>query len=222
MAAYYIIVEGRVTEKIVYERWLSYLNPNLQKVNFATEITNDSYFLLSGNGYPSYIERITLAIDEITELELDCKLAIIIDTEEMSFRDKYNEIESVISTHSENFHQYVIIPQHFCIETWALGNKSIIRRQPISLELKECLEGYNVLRNDPEDMPNFMPTRMNTRAQCAGYYLKRAAIEKKTTYNKSKPHFITSQSYFEKIFSRANEDGHIQSFLTFYNEFKTP
>ena len=47
--------------------------------------------------------------------------------------------------------KYVI--QHFCIETWFLGNKTIFKNKPKDKELNDYLKIFDVRVNDPELLP---------------------------------------------------------------------
>ncbi len=51
----YFLVEGKRTEKKVYPAWLSHLVPSLRRVAFLDEIDVNTYFIFSGEGYPSLI-----------------------------------------------------------------------------------------------------------------------------------------------------------------------
>lgn len=48
-------IEGKRTEKKVYPAWLSILTPHLKKVNIAGDVSDDNYYLISGEGYPFFI-----------------------------------------------------------------------------------------------------------------------------------------------------------------------
>ena len=45
----YILVEGKNTEKKIYPSWLSYLLPQLKRVNFYDQVDKNSYFLMYFN-----------------------------------------------------------------------------------------------------------------------------------------------------------------------------
>lgn len=64
----YILVEGKRTEKKVYPAWLSILTPHLKKVNIAGDVSDDNYYLISGEGYPSLLSHLKNAIDEVNEI----------------------------------------------------------------------------------------------------------------------------------------------------------
>ena len=54
---YYIVVEGKCGERIVYPYWLKYINEDLKQVEYLSELTTDTYYLISGDGYPSYLKN---------------------------------------------------------------------------------------------------------------------------------------------------------------------
>ncbi len=51
----YFLVEGQSTESDVYPAWLSYLIPEMRRVEFFDEARINNYYLFSSNGIP-YIE----------------------------------------------------------------------------------------------------------------------------------------------------------------------
>lgn len=216
----YVIVEGEQSERKVYKKWIQYLNPNLKCVSRSEEIVNNNYIIYSGFGYPFYFEIINSAIEEVNAHGKIDRLVIAVDSDEMSYEEKYCEIES----HITNRHckaQICIIVQHFCLETWALGNKFIISRTPQSEKLREYIKFYDVVENDPELMPAYKREELN-RAQFAVRYLKAALNEKneKLTYSKRNPKVLLNQKYFKRVKNRLETTGHIASFSAFLTAFK--
>ena len=61
----YVVVEGDVGEKRVYETWIPWVNPNLGCVNHIWEIDWDQFAVFSGHGYPQYFSVIDDAIQDV-------------------------------------------------------------------------------------------------------------------------------------------------------------
>ena len=84
----YILVEGRSSEKKIYSSWLSYLLPQLRRVKFYDQVDKNSYFLISGYGYPNIIEHeIDNAIVKIHETGKYNYLVVSLDADEDTVED---------------------------------------------------------------------------------------------------------------------------------------
>jgi len=114
------------------------------------------------------------------------RLVIAVDSEEMSYEEKRREIVDFVASVSVAI-DYRIIVQHFCLETWALGNQVVVTRYPKDERLREYRRYYDVLSRDPELLPGYPPQQLN-RSQFASLYLKKILNEKyrKLTYTKSR------------------------------------
>jgi len=131
---YYIVVEGQKVEPLVYNKWISYLNPRLKPISNISEFYKDNYYIFPGNGYPSYFETINDAIQDVLNNPIIDYLVIAIDSEDMTFEEKYQEMQDFVADYIDKINITIIV-QHFCIETWALGNRLIIRRNPENAQL---------------------------------------------------------------------------------------
>ena len=219
MNNYYIVVEGKKSEKHVYPSWLSYFRPDLRQVNTPNDIEDYTYYLISGMGYPFYFEIIENAITDINDNpQIEC-LVISVDSEEQTLEEKKEEIYNFVKD-KINLNKVKIIIQHFCLETWALGNKVIYKRNPQDRLLREYCRLHNVCINDPELLPHFPKYDLN-RAQLAEDYLKKLLKEKWShlTYNKRKPTALLNERYFLRVLQRFEETNHIRSFGMFLDAF---
>jgi hypothetical protein len=81
-----MIVEGKKTETSVYPAWLSILAPNLQRVSDPRSITDNCYYLFSGEGIPSIYNHVCNAILDVQQINRGYYkfdyLLICLDTEE--------------------------------------------------------------------------------------------------------------------------------------------
>jgi len=73
---FYFLIEGRCTEKKVYSAWLEYTFPHLQQVDKIEDIENNNFYMLAGNGYPSYKRRIIEALENISQLRRPLQIEI--------------------------------------------------------------------------------------------------------------------------------------------------
>jgi hypothetical protein len=214
----YVTVEGK-GEKIVYKKWIKFTNSSLRIVDSIDEVTQNRVFIISGGGYPHYFETIEYGVRDVEGLGLFDLLVISIDSEDMSFNEKYEEVKNFIDNLHTNIN-YKIIVQNFCLETWALGNRNIIPRNPQSTIIRNYINYYNVLLNDPENLPPYPEEELN-RAQFAQKYLRTILNDRyrNLTYLKSNPEVLTDKKFFKRIKSRCLDTNHISSFNGFLEAF---
>lgn len=217
---YYIVVEGKKVEPAVYNKWISYINPELNLISHISKFKENNYLLFAGCGYPNYFNVISTAAQEVLENPIIDYLVIAIDSEDMTYEEKYQEIHNFLSYYIDKI-KIIIIVQHFCIETWALGNKLIIRRNPQNSQLIHYLRYFNVVSNDPELLPPLEEEQL-TRAQFAEKYLRRALNDRyrNLTYSKNRPDVLLHPRYFQQVKLRYDKTNHIQSFGKFLDAFK--
>ncbi len=139
----------------------------------------------------------------------------------MTFDKKYSEIKEYIDNFNNNI-TYKIIVQHFCIETWALGNKKIVKKSPKNETVKKYKKIFDVLKEDPEKLPENKEENLN-RSQFANKYLRKLLNEqyKNLTYTKSNPQVLLHNKYYERVKDRMEKTGHINSFQKFIDVFST-
>lgn len=85
----YIIVEGDKTELSVYPAWMSIIAPNMHQLEHAEDLTDDSYYLFSGQGQPSVFQHVAGAIKDINAINASGVhkydfLLVCVDTEDES------------------------------------------------------------------------------------------------------------------------------------------
>lgn len=214
----YLIVEGN-GEKKVYTHWVPLVNPNLSVVNSLEEVQHNNLIIFSGGGYPNYLEVIEAGVEDVVGNEQLDRLVIAIDSEEMSYEEKRREIEQVVNALGKNL-DYRIIVQHFCLETWALGNKVIVSRNPKDVRLRQYISHFDILDKDPELLPDY-PIEDLSRSQFAARYLTKLLNEKyrSLTYKKGNPKPLVHDMYFKRVKMRLDTTGHIASFEDFLAAF---
>ena len=124
-----VVTEGR-GDKYLYKSWIQYVNPNITYVDRIEDMNDDNFSIVSSGGYPNYYFRvIDRAIDDVHDHGNINRLVISIDSEGMSLEEKEREMSDYLATKSCSVPIFVII-QHFCIETWALGNRRACSANP--------------------------------------------------------------------------------------------
>lgn len=214
----YLVVEGQIGEKKVYSNWIKYINKQMQLVNSIDEISHNSVYIVSGGGYPNYFDIIENAAQDVMTYNID-RLVVAIDSEDMTYEEKHHEVDEFIYNFGLNIN-YKIIVQHFCLETWALGNRIIVSRKPSSERVKKYRQIHDVLVYDPADLPPNMEEGLN-RAQFAERYLRALLNDnyKNLSYSKRNPEVLLHSKYYQRVFDRFTETGHIASFNDFLNAF---
>lgn len=216
----YVVVEGNRTEREVYQYWIPYVNPNLKQIDNVADFDDNHFIIYGGGGYPNYFEIIENAIEDINTYRNIQRLVIAIDSEEMSFEDKYAEVKQFVEPQLCRAEIRIVV-QHFCFETWALGNRKIIGRSIRTEKLSEYTQYYNVTTDDPELLPAYSKEGLG-RVRFALKYLNLALHEQynSLSYSKRKPHALCNPAYFAQVKTRATMTDHIQSFHAFLDAFR--
>jgi hypothetical protein len=215
----YLVVEGPVGEKRVYTHWIPLVNPALKVVKHIDQIVSDNVIIYSGGGYPNYFNVIEAGILDVSSNKNIDRLVIAIDSEEMSYEEKRQEIDDFIGTFGVKM-DYKIVVQHFCLETWALGNQVIVSRNTGDTAIRQYRGYFDVLKYDPALLPAYPPEDLN-RSQFAELYLRRLLNDKykNLTYSKRNPTALFNNKYFERVKTRFDSTGHISSFEDFLKAF---
>ncbi len=218
----FVTVEGKV-ELRVYKRWIPFVNPKMTCAgNKVFDLNTDNFAIISGGGYPQYLDVIRDAIADINSVDNVDRYVVAVDSEEMARVEKLAELQSFIENECDSCTVPIyIVVQHFCIEAWALGNRRVGPRNPQSEKLKRYKEFFCVYENDPELLPTYRP-RHSTRAQFAADYLDTMLKDQvpKLNYSKRNPRVLYRKSYFDEVKERLDTTSHIASFGSFWEAFK--
>jgi hypothetical protein len=215
----YLVVEGPVGEKRVYSSWVPLVNPNLIVKESIVDVTHNCLYIISGGGYPNYFDVISDGVKDVSDTHLFDRLVVAVDSEDMSYDEKREEVVDFIEGFGMRV-EYRVIVQHFCLETWALGNRVIVTRYPQNPNIRIFRRIFDVLTEDPELLPD-LPDELLTRAQFAEKYLRGLLNEKyrNLTYSKRNPTALLNYLYFERVKSRFIDTRHIASFNDFLQAF---
>jgi len=215
----YIIVEGEIGSVNVYKKWIKYINPNLNNVDYPSEISENNYYILGGQGYPRIKDIIRNSIDDINTFNNIDRFVVAIDAEDSAYEEKHKEFSEFIEQFSFKA-KYFLIIQNSCLETWALGNRKISPIFPKNEELIEFKKYFDVSTNDPELLPPYSKLKLN-RSQFAFRYLVRLLNDKyrNISYSKTNTSVIQEHKFFIEIRKRMESTNHLQSFNGFINAF---
>ncbi|MCY1083476.1 hypothetical protein [Archangium lansingense] len=215
----YFLVEGRRTEKKLYKAWLGYCFPQLREVAKAADLAEDSFFILAGLGYPSYLQRIPGSLEDSARQGVD-HLFICIDSEERSYSEKREEVLSILaSANAVLQHQGLqyrgqvhVIVADCCIESWLLGHRRLVPRQPADAKLAELKRFYDVSQNDPERMgcPSGHPLE---RARFHHEYLRQVFWHHGQSYTKERPGIAVEANYLAALRDRCLDPAHAPAHL---------
>ncbi|MEG4502247.1 hypothetical protein QUA81_00690 [Microcoleus sp. F6_B4] len=198
----YFLVEGTQSEKKVYPAWLSYLLPELQRVDNCDDVKEKNYYLISGEGYPSLYNYIPPAIAEINSNGKYSYFVVCLDAEENTVSEITTEIDEFLSQQKLKLNnaELVLIFQNRCLESWLLGNRKIYSKNPQDKPLLDYTRYYDVSVNCPEEMGKYPD--FNTHAQYHGAYLRALFEAKNITYSKKRPGDVLKPFYLEQLLAR--------------------
>ena len=214
----YFLVEGK-TEKKIYPRWLEQLLPTLTRIQVASDVQENNYYLISGGGYPQLLEtHLPNAIDEINESGQYDYFVISLDADEVTVEERIREVEQKISEKKLQLRncQLQIIVQNRCIETWFMGNRKVFPRNPTG-QFTPFFRFYDVSKDDPEQMGKTKEA-MGTIAQFHKIYLKKMLAEKNINYSETIPHAVGESDYLEQLQERVKIcPSHLKTLQCFFS-----
>lgn len=219
----YFVLEGRRTEKKVYNAWMQLFSPHFKRVSKPESATKNDYYLLSAEGYPEIKDEIAPAIKNIKENSNFKYFVIVVDSETASLEERRKEFEGIVK--KEQLPEGVslkIIVQHPCIETWFLGNNVAIPTNPTLPEACECKAFYDVRRNDPELLKK--PEKFSGSVAAYHHHFLNYSLKDRSNgvgYSKSHPGQTITRRYWNRLVLRVNNTPHIQSFLQIVDFFDT-
>ena len=199
----YLLVEGQSSEPEIYPAWISYLVPELKRVDNFDGVARNNYYLFSSYGIP-YIENdIINAIMDINSSGKYDYFVICIDADAATVSQRKSKIFKLIEESNislVNNTSLKLIVQNRCIETWFLGNRKVYIRNPQkNPRFIKYSKFYNVAQNDPELMDkleNFEGSISNFH-----YNYLRAMFNERgnMTYSKSNSREVQRVTYLNEL-----------------------
>jgi hypothetical protein len=205
----FFLFEGKRTEPRVYRNWLSYAFPSLTRVERMSEIIQNNYRFLSGNGYPAMLDRIDEVIRDIEEHGAIDHFFICLDAGDDP-RKRLAAIEKQVAGRLPNTMCHIVIA-NCCIETWFLGNDQMMPQQPQRSLLQQFKAFYDVSAQCPEAMP-LMRGQGRTQEQFHKSYLRELLRENGHSYSEQNPYVVRKKDYFDAMIQRHDQTKHIQTF----------
>ena len=196
------------------------VNAQLKSIDYLDQYSKDNFYIFFGKGQPAFWERVGRAVEDVHQIKGIDRLVIGFDSEDKSCDEKLSEAKEYVDSLACKVEVRFIV-QHFCIETWLLGNRDIFRKKANNKELREYYTRFNIRDGDPEDLPDYRAKSMN-RAQFAYDYLRlgiRDTYGSERYYTKSNPGIALEEQYFNKIMHRHLNFKHIKSFKGFLDAF---
>ena len=207
---WYLVVEGERTEVRIYRAWLGHVFPGLEPVPRIEDMAEARYFLIAGNGYPSYLKRIRAAVEDIrAEPDRFDRLWVCVDSEERTADERRAEITDIIAEAACPVASTVVV-HDCCIETWLLGNRKIVKRNPQSERLRGFFAHHDVRRDDPESM-RALPPHYPLRAKLHLQYLQELFRERNISYTKKHPGDACENPYLRELVDRVDQTEHLSS-----------
>ncbi|MCM1566109.1 MAG: hypothetical protein NC238_09235 [Dehalobacter sp.] len=217
----YTIVEGEKAAKKIYREWISYVNKDIHPVDYIQDVVSNNYYILAGYGQPEFYNRVDTAIEDVNINKVFDRLVVAVDSENATRDQRLEKVNKVLACHKCRVEVKIII-QHFCMETWFLGNKDTFRRNPQDPNLVEFMRIHNVRQEDPELLPG-LPEREWNRSNFAYNYIKAGLMDKYSNrmfYTKSNAgNLIWTRGFFTQVKARLADTHHISSFNSFLDAF---
>lgn len=214
----YFVLEGEKTEVLLYPKWINHFLPEMKQVFFEKDAIKNNFYIFSGGGIPSIYNTTVNAIKNINDNPVFNKLIVCLDGEELGIEGRLKEITEYLEKSGVKLNDgcsLEFIIQNICIETWFLGNRKTAKKIPEGIKLREFLQYFNVVENDPEQMDNFDGYR--NKAHFHYSYFREILKEHNLSYSKSRPKIVLESSYIESLIQRTNDTLHLRSLKTFFN-----
>ncbi len=213
----YFLVEGK-TESKIYPKWLSFLAPKLNKVDYFDKVVADNYFVFSSNGMPALINtHLHNAVEDINKHQKYDYLVLCLDADNKSTTDARKEVFDFMNDNSiilRDKTKLEIIVQNKCIETWLLGNPKIFKKNPNNDFLKKCVTFYNVKEDNPELMGKLLDYESSISIFHT-HYLRELLAEKNIRYSKANPQGVIEKPFLDALIKRNKDTNHLASFKYF-------
>ena len=216
----YFLVEGASTEAKFYPALIkSIFDTKLKRILKIADVNqdNDSFYILSANGYPQiYSHILKNTIEDLNQYKEFNYLFICLDADEMTIEERHSEFQEVYNdlkesgTSVHDLCEIILVIQNRCIETWFLGNKRFYRRNTSNHNLLDFHFFYNIKVNDPEEMSYDIGYENHASYHYA--YLKQMIRENRNTYSKKNATVVCEDNYIQQLKERAKTDQHIKSF----------
>jgi len=226
MNLYILVEDGKSGHKII-DQWIKILLPFLQRAKDVSSVTANQYVVFSGFGYPRLLGTnpasphknvLGATIETINASGCFDYLLIFMDGDHEGVQQRKKKAEEKIAACYETLSvPYFIFIQNICFETWLLGNSDIVPYHSSSNFLP-YQRHYNVVAEDPENMPNNPAMGTSTASLYHERYLRALLKESGHHYNKSRPApIVMTDRYLMALKKRTEETVHLKSLAEFFD-----
>ena len=206
------LVEGALTEKLVYRNWIKHTFPALSEVSTTGDMTADTYYIVAGNGNPQYKKRIAELMEDFRAYPTIDHFFICVDAESKAYTEAFKEIEDEVKAHilAPQLSVHIII-QNGCIETWFLGHTAMMQRVAGASRMSKYVKFYDVSEKDPELMGAHPDHPI--RAHFHQEYLQEMFLAQspRQRYRKRSPGPVLEKPYLDALRERCETTGHLPS-----------
>lgn len=222
----YFILEGEKTEILLYPKWISYILPDYSQVDFENQVNKNNFYIFSGGGIPSIYNHTVNAIKNINDNPVFDRLIVCLDGEEIGTQGRIKELTDYIEKSKVILNKNCkleFVVQNICVETWFLGNRKIVKRNPNGILLKEFKKYYDITTNDPESLDLYVGYRNKAHFHYS-YFREILKEHYNLVYKKSQPKVVLEKTFFDELEIRINETDHLPSFkqlITLLYEIKS-
>ena len=216
----YFWLEGRSSERKVYEGWLPELLPGYHEATRLDHAGGKTYYIISGGGQPAmFAHRLKDALRDIqAHPGLFTHLVVCFDAEDEAdpiastgVRERFEQHAVTIGMAVADRPALVPIVQWRCLETWLLGNRKMLKTNCVDPTPVGYVRHHDVSAADPEEMP--LHTNFSHHAPFHHDYLRRTFAERGRSYTKARPNDAAKPFYLKELRARvADRPGHLRSF----------
>lgn len=218
----YILVEGKETEPLFYPALFNYFLPNYTQCRELDQLSDDSYYIISGLGMPRTFQRIENCLKDICDYNQNHAspidlFVVVFDSDrypsmtsaKQAITNRFRSSNNRSLIQQSGIHEFYII-QNPCIETWFLANKGFFPCNITTSELKKVIAEFDILSNDPE----LLCLSGMSKADSASYYLDCIFKEKGYIigYNKKRSMKVIATNEYISEIVKGFESGNINSF----------
>lgn len=217
----YFLVEGIGKEMEFYPLWISFLLPQISRVDRYNQVINNNYYIACSYGNSSIYgnKHLKGAIENINEFGNYNYLIICTDGDEVGIDKKREEIYNYLISNKLTLTncQLEIMIQNPCIETWLMGNQKIYPTEILNKGFEKYHLHYNVSIHDPELMEKMIDFRRSKSKFHFNYLVEMVKLPQKIFYSGSKPpQAMLTEQYFTQMQKRITETPtHLPSFQSF-------
>ncbi|MBK8257680.1 MAG: hypothetical protein IPK82_34055 [Polyangiaceae bacterium] len=153
MNSLYLLVEGEGTEPALYKAWLPLMRPGATRLARPEDAaTQAGFYIVAGYGYPNLLGRLGSAVEDVSAFPGFERLVVALDSEDRGVEYARAEVLAEVARYKCPVPVDVVVAR-CCVESWLLGNRRFVKRNPATQALQAFRREYDVTELDPEAMP---------------------------------------------------------------------